>query len=236
MPNTNITEHRRTAAGLANRLRSTNLPSSLGAAAKAFLAAQKSFEAAATSTDTAQETRDASLALVAKSDALLDASVDTLVNLLPGAGLGTRLQPLKGYSSKTPSELKNMPYADEPDEVDRVVKKILAKKPSPDVVKACKASSACAADVRKKLAAYPSAQAAYTKALSARDGLLPALQKATDSLKRHAAVAWENDAATLKSVFAAPTKVEAPVKKRAKKKVTPKPTAPTAPTTPAATP
>jgi hypothetical protein len=228
----NVTGHRRNAAALAGRLVSASIPKSLAATAKIFTAAQKAFEAAANAVDTAEEAHDGSLGDIKTADGALDASVDTLVDLLPGAGLGTRQQPLKGFSTKRPSELKAMAYADEPDEVDRTVKKILAKKPNADVVKACKAATAAGAVVRTKLAAYPGKVAAYTKAITTRNGLLPGLLKATDTLKRHAAVAWENDPATFKSVFAAPSRVEAPTKKRAKKAVGAPAAAPAAKTTP----
>jgi hypothetical protein len=227
MSSLNVSDYRHKGAALASRVLAAAIPKALTPVVKDFLAAQKAYEAAAVAVDTAQDVRDSALADVAAADAVLDASVDTLVDLLPGAGLGTRQQPLKGFSSKSPSEVKKMPYAEEPDEVDSAVKKILAKKPPADVVKACKAASANGAVVRKKLAIFPGKQAAYTKAITARDALLPGLLKATASLKNHALVVWEDDPATFKSVFAAPTRVEAPVEKRAKKK-TAAPAAPAA--------
>jgi hypothetical protein len=57
-------------------------------------------------------------------------------------------------------------------------------------------------------------QAAYTRALEAREALLPAWSKALRFLKKHTAAAWDEDVATYKSIFAPPEAVQAPKKKR----------------------
>lgn len=238
MSQKNITDHVHIAQAISTRLPSVKLPAMLKPAAKAFGQALSTFQSASDAADAAKEARDAALHDVADADAALDASVDAIANAIPGAGLGTRTAPFKAFSPLSPTEIKELPYAKEPDAVDKVVKKILAKKPAASIVAACKKATAQGKAVRALLKVYGTKQGAYNQALADRDVELVHVTKATGSLKRRANVAWEDSPSTYKSVFGGPTKVEAPVKKRrvAKKgaamPATPAPTE-AAPATPA---
>jgi hypothetical protein len=139
---------------------------------------------------------------------------------LAGAGLGSRQNPFAGFSKLTPSAVTGMAYADEVKEVLALVAKVQKAKPAADVAKAAANCIKLAAAVTKALAGLTKPQLAYNHALAARDALLLTWTKSLTVLKKTAAVAWIDDDATYKSVFAAPAKVQAPVKKRAKKMAT----------------
>jgi len=217
MSASNITHHRRTATSITSRLAALTLPAGLKPAAKRFTAAATDFVKAAEHVDAADMARDLALQDVSSADAELDAKIDTLVDLLPGAGLGTRQKPLKSFSTYSPTDLKALPFAKEPEEVASIVAGIQRMKPPANVSAACKACLTSGSAVKGKLKTYGAAQSAYVAALAARDELLPTLLKATRSLKTQAAAAWEDDKPKLKALFAAPDRVEAPKKARKKK-------------------
>ena len=103
-------------------------------------------------------------------------------------------------------------------ESQKLVAAVLKKKPPSAVVKACALVTKNAKAVGAALAALVKPEAAYQKALLARDAGLPALVKATSKLKKHAALAWEDDEPeTYASVFAPPDAVQAPKSPTAKK-------------------
>jgi hypothetical protein len=139
---------------------------------------------------------------------------------MAGAQMGTRKNPFASYSKYAPSDLTALAYADEVKEVLAMCAKITKAKPSPDVAKSVAKCVALANAVTKALAALTKPQLAYTKSITTRDALLLTWSKSLSKLKRTAAVVWFDDDATYKSVFAAPAKVQAPVKKRAKRMAT----------------
>lgn len=212
---------RHAAESIATRLGERAIPKALEPFARAFTAKQKAHELAANATSAAEDERDSALMDVGDADEALDAAVDRLVDLLPGAGLGTRQQPLKEYGSHNPTQLEALPYAVEPDEVARVVAKVALKKPPASITAAGKACLAAGAKVKARLEVYGSKQTAYLEALRARDALLPDLVKSQRSLKTQGAAAWEGDPGTLAAVFAPPARLVAPKKKRAAKPKTP---------------
>ncbi|HEY8078528.1 MAG TPA: hypothetical protein VIF62_30570, partial [Labilithrix sp.] len=215
------------------RLRSERVPPALKPVLAAFADAQKKLAAATDGTETARAARDAALEAVGKADAALDVEVGKLADALVGAGLGSRKQPFAKFSPRPPSKLVALGYAREAREVVALCKAVRRGKPAGAVAKAVAACEKGAANVQRAIAALAKPQAAYARALAARDALLPAWSAALARLKRHAAVAWESDVATLKSIFAAPEAVAAPHASRKKTVAAPKPNGAPAPTPPA---
>ena len=169
--------------------------------------------------------RDEALATIATADDVLDASVLALADTIVGAGLGARRNPFAAYSPHPPAGLVELAWAREVKEVRALCTKLLrltAKKPAPEVknrVATCKKNAAAVEVALKKLTGP---QAAYEKALSARDALLGSWTKSLSKLKKHAAAAWADDEATYAAVFAPVAAVQAGTK-RVKAKRTPAP-------------
>jgi hypothetical protein len=89
-----------------------------------------------------------------------------------------------------------------------------------------------ATTVLVKLTAVVKPQAAYTKALAARDALLPTWSKAYAKLEKVATAPWVDEPETVASVFAAPESIQAPKARRARRRAKPAPSAPPAPPAP----
>jgi len=185
--------------------------------AKGFIAIQTKLEAAASAVDDTDAAKADGLAAIGEADDQLDASLDAYADALSAAKLGPRLNPFKPFSKRSPSVMKDLPYAVEPDAVRALVAAVANKNPPAAVKKASAACLAKCAAVEKALAAYGKPASAYHKAVATRDALLPDMVKAIKALKTHAASAYADDAATLKALFAPPEAVQAPKQRRAKK-------------------
>jgi hypothetical protein len=212
-----IAKQRVQGAIILERLAGTTVPAALKPPIAAFRKSHGEYEAAAVVADTAREKRDQALDDVGEADHVFDAGVHYLGNKLVGAGLGTRKNPFAGLSNYTPSELTDLPYAEEPKAIRALGEALVRKDPPVEVTKALAASLKAAKAIEAALRALVKPQAAYSRALGARDALLPAWTKALGKLKKHAAAAWDDDPATYKATFAPPGAVHAPTKKKATK-------------------
>ncbi|HEY4121476.1 MAG TPA: hypothetical protein VGM56_26605 [Byssovorax sp.] len=228
------------AHAIAARLEGVATPKEMKASLVAFRAAIGAIDAGAKVVDAAKGARDAALGAVGEADDALDASVEALATALVGANVTKRARPFLGLSSYGPTDLEQLAYATEVKEVEKLLAAVKKKKPAADVAKAAAACDKNAKAVTTKLGALVKPQAAYDKALGARDALLPALVKATSKLKKYAALAWDDEPSTYASVFAPPDAVQAPkspaAKKAAKKRRPPQPQPPPAPPAPPAPP
>jgi hypothetical protein len=206
------------AATVRARLEDKDFPMTAGFKphAKAFIAEQTTFDAAAAAVDAAEEAKHDALALVGSADDELDTSVDGYADALSQHALGPRLNPFKPFSKYPPSKVKDLAYAIEVEVVRAIVAAVDKQKPPAAVIKAGKACLAHAAAVEKALAAYGKPATAYQKALAQRDARMPEMQKALKTLKKHAASAYADDEATVTSLFAPPEAVQAPKKRRPK--------------------
>jgi len=189
---------------------------------KTFIATQTKFEASAAAIDAAEQAKRDALAAVGEADDDLDGSVDAYADELSHDGLGPRLNPFKPFSKRSPSEVKEMAYATEVEVVRAVVAAVDKKKPPAAVKKAGKACLAKAAAVEKALAGYGKTATAYQRALVDREARMPEMQKALKTLKAHAASAYADDEATVKTLFAPPEAMQAPKKRRPRAKSTEK--------------
>lgn len=201
-----------------DRLTGEKLPTALKAPAKEFKDQHALVEKASAATEAGRALRDAALEAVAAADTLLDASVELLANTAVGAGLGTRKQPFASFTRRKVSELVNLPYATEAKEVRALCTTIRRAKPEPVVLRAVAACEKNVQSVERAITALAKPQAAYAKALASRDALLPVWTRALARLKRHAAVAWEDEPATTHAIFAKPDGITAPKGKRKKAK------------------
>lgn len=228
MATSSITEYRAHGAIILERLDGTTVPAELKPHVVTFKKAHGDYEAAAVVADMAREKRDLVLEGVGEADTTFDTGINLLADKMVGAGLGARKNPFADYSKHTPSKLIELPYADEPKAIRELGVALGKKKPPADVAKALAQSLKDAAAIEAALGRLIKPQAAYSKALGNRDALLPAWTKARDRLKKHAVAAWDEDVATYKAVFAPPGAIQAPKKKRGKKKAeVPSPIAPT---------
>jgi hypothetical protein len=133
------------------------------------------------------------------------------------------MQPFKGFSKHSPSELKELAYANEVVAVRALVGAAVATKPDPAVVAAGDVLLARAGVLDAALVGLTVPQAEYERALHARDLLLPGLRKALKTFKTHAASVWIADRPTYDAVFAAPPPIQRPRRRRAPKKAAPSP-------------
>jgi hypothetical protein len=185
---------------------------------KIFLAIIGRFEAAAAAADEAEAARSKALGDIGDADDGLDEAVDAFANAVSAAELGPRMTPFAPFSKLSVSAIKALPYATEPTEVRKLVAAVAKKKPPKPVVKAGNVCLARAAAVDKAVRAYRGPKAAHTKAIAARDELLPEVVKALKTFKAHAGSAFAATPSALKALFAPPSAVEAPKKRRASKK------------------
>lgn len=205
-------------AAVLDRLGGETLPGALKAPAKEFRNQHVLIEKASVATEASRASRDAALEAVASADATLDASVEVLASAVAGAGLGTRSRPFASFTRHQVSELVNLAYATEAKEVRALCAAIRRAKPEPAVLRAVATCEKNVQSVERAITALAKPQAAYAKALASRDALLPAWTRALARLKRHAAVAWEDEPATIHAVFARPDAVTAPKARRKKAK------------------
>lgn len=199
------------------RLKAQPLPKTLTPYVKVFQKEHVAYDKACSVADKARAARDAALVVVGEADAVLDGSLDTLAAEMIGAKAGTRKSPFAKFSRYSVSQLKSLATKKEADEVLAMGGKI-AKASLPKSVNAV--SAACvkhATAVKQGLAKLVAPQAAYRKALEDRDALLPGWVRAFSRMKKVAAVAWLDDEATYRSVFAPVEGIQAPKAKRAKK-------------------
>lgn len=216
MARTAVIDHRTLGALVLERLQEVGVPKGLAPHASSFKAAHLGFEKAAVAADVARAKRDAALAAIGMADVGLDASLDPLADKMIGAGLGTRKSAFGGASPYSPTRLKELPYKTEVTAVRTLVAAVTSKKPPADVAK-CLAACSKAADASEvALAGLTKPQAAYDRALGSRDALLIEWIRTFSRLRIHAKAAWIDDKAAYASVFAAPERVQRPVKKRKK--------------------
>lgn len=219
MAGSGVSSYRAQGDVIIERLKELKLPKELSEVVKDFIARHTAYGAAAEAVKAAEKKRDAALAEVAKADAEgLDPSVESLADAMVGASMGKRKNPFQGFSTYSPSALKDLAYADEVKEVRELIGKVREAKPTAAVTKALDASGSWAEKVTERLKALTLAQTRYDVALSARDKLLPAWTRSLARLKKKAVGAWADEEETYAAVFAPPDAVRAPVAKRPKKK------------------
>lgn len=197
-------------------------PSQLKPFIKQFKLTQAAFEAKAAAADDARDVRDDAALAIATADGKLDASLETLGNVLVGASLGSRKNPIQSFTKIRLSDLKDLAFAVEVAETKKLIKAISKVSP-PASVKTTLATVTKNADaVEKALAALTKPEAAYKTALAARDVQVLTLTKTLGRLKKNANAAWADEPETYKSFFAPVPAVQAPKKaKKAKKKTSP---------------
>jgi hypothetical protein len=212
-------EQRKHAALIRDRLCNGvfEIPEGLEGHVARFGELQAAYEQAAVATDAARKARAAALAAIGTADAALDESIEGLADAVSAAKLGPRANPFRRYSKHPPSALKALAYAKGTRAVRALVRAIRAVEPPPAVKKAAAACLARCAAVEAAIEAHVGPAAAYAVALAARDALLPGLQKGIKTLKLHAASAWVDAPGRFKAVFAPPSAIEAPKKRRARK-------------------
>jgi hypothetical protein len=175
--------------------RAVKLPAALASDVKELRSGVIPFISAAEKAAEALAARDAALEKVGDADATLDVSIDDLADGCVGAKLGKRTSPFAGLSKHSPSALKNLAYKTEVDAVGELLEG-LAKKNPPAAVKAL------AAKVQKNAAT---------------------VQKLLDAVTGPEAALLDEPGA-YEALFTGRAAVQAPVKRKAKPKVTKGPT------------
>jgi hypothetical protein len=221
MAATTITENRSYGQTVLDRFGGVTVPAPVKPHLAAFKAAHDDYEAASARVDEARAKRDEALEGIGGADDGFDASANQLADKIVGAGIGKRQNPFSGLSKHSPSKLTALPYAQEPKAARELVDALSKKKPPAEVSKAAAKLLKDASAIEAALAKLTRPQAAYTKALTDRDALLPAWDKALRKLKKHAASAWDEDEGTLRSLFAPVGAVQAPKRRRPKAKAAP---------------
>lgn len=216
MANRTVSNQRAHGEAVLGRLEAESLPAALKAPAKEFKGVQREVESASRATEEARGVRDGALEELAMADAALDGYVDSLADALVGAGMGTRRSPLASFTRRSVSELVGLAYATEAKEVRALCAAIRKRKPASSVVKVVAQCEKQVGVVERSIAALAKPQASYAKALAKRDALFPEWTRKLARLKRHAAVAWEDEPAMLSAIFAPPGTISAPKAKRRK--------------------
>jgi hypothetical protein len=196
-----------------DRFAATATPSAVKTPLAAFKSVHATLVKLTTAATTAQLTRDTALQAVGTADDALDVAVLRLADKIAGAEIGTRKNPFASFSAHAPAAVTTLAYATEVKEVLAICAKVTKTKPSSDVAKAAAACVKLAGGVSTSLTSLSKPQVAYARALAARDALLPGWTKALTTLKRTAYLALDDDA-TAKAIFAPPSAVQAPKKKR----------------------
>ena len=217
MANTTITERKEVGDAVLERLSSEKLTGAAKAAQQRFGKEHARYLQAAEKANDAHAARDAALKTVKEADDVLDPALELLAQKAAGARLGTRIRPLAAFTKRAVSDLAELAYGLEANEVLAMCAKIAGAKVPKEVVAEAAKCKAAALVVKKNLTAVVKPQAAYAKAMAARDELIPAWTKALDVLKKHASAQWAEDRATYDAVFAPPDAVVAPHAKRSKK-------------------
>jgi len=200
------------------------LPAALAPDVKEFRSMAGPFLTAAEKAAEALGARDQALGKVGDADAALDVSIDDLADGIVGAKLGKRTTPFAGLSKHSPSALKNLAYKTEVDAVGDLLEALAEKNP-PAAVKALAAKvQKNAATVQKMLDALTGPEARHVKARTARDALLAGASKAYGRFKLRAKAALLDEPGAYEAMFGGRAAVQAPVKKKAKKKATKGPT------------
>ena len=212
-----ITEYRTYGDTILERLSGVAIPALLKPSLAQFKSTHGGYEQAAAQADAKRALRDAALVAVGDADDKLDKSLETLAEKATGAQLGKRLAPLAAFTRFAVNELTSLPYKKESDEVVALAARVAKGKPPKDVAAAAAACARNAKSVQAALKSLVKPQAAYAKALAARDALLPGWTKGLRTLKKLAAAAWVDDEATYKTIFAPADAVQAPKAKRPKK-------------------
>jgi hypothetical protein len=196
----------------------SGIPGRLRGQAQAFARAHATYTDAARAADKARTARDHALAKVNAADATLDDSVLALADAMASSDMGTRIRPFARFSKFSPSALVDLAYKTEVVEVRRLVAAILKAKPDGRVRAVCTKCTKNAGAVEKALAAIAGPQSGFARAIAKRDALLLDWTKRLETLRRHAAVAWEEDPAAYDAFFEPPAGVVSPAKKRPTKK------------------
>ncbi len=200
------------------------LPAAFAPDVKEFRSAVGPLVSAAEKAAEALVARDQALEKVGDADATLDVSLDDLADGVVGAKLGKRTSPFSGLSKYSPSALKNLAYKTEVDAVGILLEALAKKNPSAAVKAIAAKVQKNAAAVQKLLDAVTGPEARYVKARTARDALVPAASKAYGRFKLRAKAALLDEPGAYEALFAGRSALQAPVKKKAKKKATKGPT------------
>jgi len=210
-----LMDYRALGAVIVERLASTPLPAALKSPASDFRGQHRALEAASHQTEGARAKRDEAIARLGKADEALDESNRRLADKVVGAELGSRTRPFARVGGPSLTDLNKMAYADEVKAVRALLKKIEKLKPPTEVKRALADGAQRADAVAQALRDLGKPQLDYERSLHARDALLPGWERALRRLMRHAAVAWEEDEATFAAVFAPPSPLQRPVRRRA---------------------
>jgi hypothetical protein len=214
MSQSNITDHKTQGTVILDRFKEITVPALLKPLLATYTTEHRAYTKAAGKVDVAEKARDKALEELAKADVFLDSDVEDLASSMAGAQLGPRANPFKKFSSHSPSELKGLRYATEVSAVRDLVAAVLAASPPAAVVAVTAKALKHADQVEDRLQAITAPQAAYDKALSARDALLPGLTRALAKLKAQAKATWMDEPGTFAAMFAPPERVQRPRARR----------------------
>ena len=214
MSQTSITDHKAQGAVIIDRFEDITVPALLRPLLATYKTEHRAYTKAAGKVDVAEKARDKALEELAKADVFLDSDVEDLASSMAGAQLGPRANPFKKFSPYSPSKLKALAYAIEVSAVRDLVAAVLAASPPAAVVTVTAKVLKRAGQVEDRLQAITAPQAAYDKALSARDALLPGLTRALAKLKAQAKATWMDEPGTFAAMFAPPERVQLPRARR----------------------
>jgi hypothetical protein len=175
-----------------------------------FAAAHKALLAAEGAVTKAEEALATQRAKVGEADVAQDEAVERLANALVAAG-ASRVHPFKALGFAAPSVVKELGYAREAKEAQRLAKAASKGKPAKETATACKELVAAAHAVEAALAPVAKLEGALRAARTQRDALAQPWETAYAALK-NAARAAEDDGA--RGIFGALFHVASPRPKR----------------------
>ena len=196
-----------------------DVPADLLQSLKNFKVEQLDYALACDQADEGRATRDAALERIGNADDDVEAGLEKLARAMTGEDIGDRRNPFKPFGNTSVSEISKMAYAKVPETVRSLADAVLAvAKPGSKTAAAAHGCKKDADKLEAALAAIVVPQTVFAAAMSVRDEQkLPRWHKALGSLKRRAALAWEDEPGLLAAVFAPPaavTQVRAARKKK----------------------
>lgn len=206
---------------IVSRFAAITVPKLLAGDLTAFKAQHGLFLKANAAVAKTEKAYDDAAAKLAALDAGRDATVLSLADKIPGAGLGTRTRPFARFSKYAPTKLVSLPYAAETLELSQLLAKIAAAKPPADIAKLCDKARQQNEQVDQALDALTKPLASLDEARSKRDAAIPDWEKHLRRLKDASKVAFRDENGRMDALFAEPDGLQTNVRsrKRAKKPI-----------------
>ena len=213
-----VLDQRAQGMAVLERFAGVSVTGDLAVALQSFALAHETLEVAAVGAAEARRARDAALAGIRAADGLLHQEVERLANKLVAAELGPRKNPFARFSKLTPAGLTSIGYLREVSAVRALAEAVAAASPPAEVARALGGCLQRATAIEQSVRALSGPQTTFDLKRAARDRAAKDWERSYGRLRRRAEVAFEDEPATLKALFAPVERVQRPVARRKRSK------------------